>query len=131
MFANNYYGLSFYLLLLGVICKIIVDWIQTEFSIAMTTIIATSLLTFNFNLGTIQTLILNSLNSVNFIIRIVVVYYAEGYNKVEMTEANVNTNLRKFFAIASFVIMVVYVFLLSVYVIYKSEREKRRFFISQ
>jgi hypothetical protein len=119
------------MLMLAVICKIIVDWIQTEFSVAMTTILATSLLTFNFNLGTIQTLILNSLNSVNFIIRIVVVYYAEGYNKVELINENEsNTNLRKFFAIASFVIMVIYVFLLSVYVIYKSEREKRRFFIS-
>lgn len=98
----------------------------------MTTIIGTSLLTFNFNLGAIKGLILNSLNSVNFIIRIIVVYYAEGYNKVEVTdETTINTNLRKFFAIASFVIMVIFIFLLSVYVIYKSERDKRRFFISQ
>jgi len=38
---------------LGVICKIILDWIQTEFTIAMTTVIATSLLTFNLNIGPI------------------------------------------------------------------------------
>ncbi|KAL4448656.1 hypothetical protein ABPG74_012745 [Tetrahymena malaccensis] len=132
-FQNKYYSFSFFLLLLGVICKIVLDWIQTEFSIAMTTVIATCILTFNFNLGTIHTLFLNLLNSVNFIIRIVVLYYAEGYNK-----ANVNNNsqsdkttLRKFFAIASFIIMVVYVFLISVYVYFKSEREKRKYFISQ
>lgn len=132
VFSSNYYLMSLYLLLLGVVCKIIVDWIQTEFAIAMTTIVGTSLLTFNFNLGAIKALMLNSLNSINFIIRIVVVYYAEGYNKIEITdETSINTNLRKFFAIASFVIMVIFVFLLSVYVIYKSERDKRSFFISQ
>lgn len=75
---------------------------------------------------------MNILNTVNFIIRIVVVYYAEGYNKVELKDQNAsNTNLRKFFSIASFVIMVVYIFLLSMYVIYKIELDKRRFFISQ
>lgn len=76
VFPNNYYGLSFYMLLLGVVFKIVVDWIQTEFSVAMTTILATSLLTFNFNMDIVYTVILNSLNSANFIIRIVVVYYA-------------------------------------------------------
>lgn len=86
VFSNNYYLMSLYLLLLGVVCKIIVDWIQTEFAIAMTTIVGTSLLTFNFNLGAIKALMLNSLNSINFIIRIVVVYYAEGYNKIEITD---------------------------------------------
>ncbi|EAS02708.2 adenylate/guanylate cyclase domain protein (macronuclear) [Tetrahymena thermophila SB210] len=132
-FQNKYYSFSFFLLLLGVICKIVLDWIQTEFSIAMTTVIATCLLTFNFNLGTIHTLFLNLLNSVNFIIRIVVLYYAEGYNKVNVNDNSQSdkTTLRKFFAIASFIIMVVYVFLISVYVYYKSEREKRKYFISQ
>lgn len=107
------------------------DWIQTDFSVAMTTLLATSLLTFSFNMDFFKILFFNAVNSVNFIVRIVVMYYAQGYNKIELNDSDqANTNLRKFFAIASFVIMVIYIFLLSVHVIYKSERNKRKFFIS-
>ncbi|EGR27982.1 hypothetical protein IMG5_185650 [Ichthyophthirius multifiliis] len=126
-FQDLYYSLSFSLLFIGVVFKIILDWIESNFSTSMTTMITTCILTFNFGLNIYSVIILNLMNSCSFIIRIIFIYYDKGYYDQNGT----NQDLYNFFLIASFVIMLFYVFVQSVYVIYKSESEKRKYFVAQ
>jgi hypothetical protein len=87
----------FVLIFGGIAAKIAYDWIQAQIFISMTTALASIITTFDFNIGLLPTLLLNSLSSLNFIVRIIVLYYEEGWSQENFTA----DNLLKFYSIMS------------------------------
>ena len=89
----------------------------------MCTVIANCLITFNFNLGVLHTLLLSFMNSFSFMIRIIYIYS----NKSTLEQQDIFI----FFKTASFIIMNLFILLLSICVIFKTEKEKRKYFFLQ
>jgi hypothetical protein len=125
-FLENYYSNALLFLALGVVTKCVLDWLVEEFGISLTSALVSVVTTFNFNLGVIQSACLNVVNSVNFLIRIIFIYYESGYS----TEVESDRDLIFFYSIASFVILLVFISLISFYVIHKSDLSKRNAFLT-
>jgi hypothetical protein len=107
----------FVLIFGGIAAKIAYDWIQSQIFISMTTALASIITTFDFNIGLLPTLLLNSLSSLNFIVRIIVLYYEEGWSQENFTA----DNLLKFYSIMSLIILIAFIAIKSLYLTYKND----------
>lgn len=93
-----------------VIGKILLDWLVDVYSISLTTILCSILTTFDYNVGFVANVLLNICNSLNFIIRVLVIY---------------NTNDKSnefFFTAASLIIIIVFIACDSLYLTYIQEK---------
>jgi hypothetical protein len=118
---NHYYTFVKLILFLGIGTKIGFDWAVARFGICMTSTVVSLVSTFNFNMGVIFTVILNIMNSVNCMVRIIMLYFHDKYG-VHFDDVN-GLDLLRFYALTSFFVLLFFITLMSFYLIYKNDKE--------
>lgn len=101
-------------------------WLTEDMNISLACALVAIVTTFNFNLSLINTIIINIINALNFLVRILIMYYYKDWD-LEKNEPN---DLIKFYSTASFFILLISISIDSVYLIYRTEKQKRSDFIA-
>lgn len=93
-------------------------WMTSNMNISLVSALVSVITTFNFNFSLINTILINILNSLNYLTRILFLYYYSDWNVENGDEAN----LIIFYSSATFFILLVFIAAYSVYLIYRTDK---------
>lgn len=77
----NYYRWAPVFLLIGVAAMMVMSWFTEDLNISLTSALVIVITTFYFNLLFINTLIINVINPLNFLVRILYLYYYKNWDE--------------------------------------------------
>lgn len=126
-FMFNYYRWAPVFLLIGVAAMMVMSWFTEDLNISLTSALVIVITTFYFNLLFINTLIINVINPLNFLVRILYLYYYKNWDE----EKGEKEDLLQFYSIATYFILLSFITIYSMYIIYRTEKQKRADFISK
>lgn len=127
-YQRYYYTLTSNMFFMFLTAKFFFDWSQKDFKTNLTTALVALISTFHYNIGLVNTFLINIVNVINHLIRVNFQYY---YDE-NLTEVDSSLlQIAEFYAVAAYIVLIIAITIMNIFFLYQSEKLTRKDFIAK
>jgi len=128
-YQRYYYSFTSNIFFLFITAKFFFDWMYDGYMFNLTSALVSLISTFNYNMGLLKTVLLNTICIIEHIIRVNFTYY---YSDINLNDVDENEmQIAEFYAVASYIILIISITAINIFFLYKSEKLTRKDFIAK